>query len=420
MVAHSATLEINERVAAYRAAGRAVLHLGFGEAGLPVLPALADRLHEAVNDNRYAPVAGSVAAREAAAGYWGRRRLSTDPEQILMAPGSKPLLYAVLAAVEGDVVLPTPSWVTYAAQAALSGKRVIGVPVPADCGGVPDPARLADALRRARAEGADPRLLVVTLPDNPTGALAPESVVRQVCEIADREGLVILSDEIYRDLVHGDGAVVSPATFLPDRTIVTAGLSKNLALGGWRIGFARIPDTADGARWRSAMLGVASELWSCMATPMESVATYALGEPADVVEHVARARRLHGAVAAAVADVFADAGATLRRPNAGFYLYPDLEAARPGLERQGVRTGADLGRYLLDEHGLAVLPGESFGDVRDAFRFRVATSLLYGDTEQRWAALESTEPAQLPWISAALGQLRDILGSLPTGTAILD
>ncbi len=409
MLTPSATLEINERVAAYRRTGRHIVHLGFGEAGLPVLPALADRLREAADDNHYAPIAGSAEVRNATAGYWHRRGIPTGDNQILMAPGSKPLLYAALAAIEGDVVLPVPSWVTYAAQAALAGKRVITSPIPTDHGGIPEPDQLTDTLRRARADGADPRLLIVTLPDNPTGTMAPEPAVRQICEIAERHGLVIISDEIYRDLVHDGGPVTSPATLLPDRTIVTGGLSKNLALGGWRVGFARVPDTPEGADWRAAMLGIASELWSCLASPMERAATYALNEPEIVTQHIARSRRLHAAVATAVAAIFTDTGADLRQPTAGFYLYPDLEPARPRLTRIGIRTSADLARYLLDEHGFAVLPGESFGDIPTAFRFRAATSLLYGDTDQRWEALASADPTQLPWIATELQRLRDIL-----------
>src|SRR6266508_2493067 len=219
VIAHSATLEINERVAAHRRAGHSILHLGFGEAGLPVLPDLLERLRTAAPDNAYAPVAGSAPTREAAAGYWSRRGIPTGADQIVLAPGSKALLFAALAVLDGDVVLPQPSWVTYAAQAALTGKRVVGVPVPADCGGVPDPDRLEDALRAARADGADPRIVVLTLPDNPTGTLAPEPTVRRVCEIADRLGLVILSDEIYRDLTHDGSGFTSPAQLLPERTV---------------------------------------------------------------------------------------------------------------------------------------------------------------------------------------------------------
>ncbi|MGZ6708953.1 MAG: aminotransferase class I/II-fold pyridoxal phosphate-dependent enzyme, partial [Solirubrobacteraceae bacterium] len=123
----SPTLATNERVQARIAAGAPVLHLAFGEAGLPVLPSVADRLAAAAGANSYGPVAGSPAVREAVAGYFERRGLPTSADRILVAPGSKALLYALLAVLPGDVVLPRPSWVSYAAQAALAGKRVLDV-----------------------------------------------------------------------------------------------------------------------------------------------------------------------------------------------------------------------------------------------------------------------------------------------------
>jgi aspartate aminotransferase len=397
VVAHSATLELNERLAELRRSGRPVLHLGFGEAGLPVLPELLEHLRTAAPQNAYASVAGAEPAREAAAGYWTRRGLPTSPDQIVFAPGSKALLYAVLAVLDGDVVLPQPSWVTYAAQAALTGKRVIPVPVPAGCGGVPDPDLLEDVLRTAR-----PRVLVLTLPDNPTGTHAPAETVRRVCELAERHDLVILSDEIYRDLVHDGSEFTSPAAWLPDRTIVSAGLSKNLALGGWRIGFLRLPTQA----WREALLGVASEIWSSISTPMQAVAEYALSDPEPVRARIAASRRLHGTVATAVYDAFAAAGAVTRKPDAGFYLYPDFEPLRPELTKLGIDTGAALAGHLLDRHGVAVLRGDAFGDHPQALRFRVATSLLYGTTDdERLTALASDAPLDLPWIKASLDQL---------------
>src|SRR6476469_10656046 len=107
----SPTLATNERVQARLAAGVPVLHLAFGEAGLPVLPSVAERLGAAAGENSYGPVAGSSAVRAAAAGYFERRGLPTGPEQTLLAPGSKALLYALLCVLPGDVVLPRPSWV---------------------------------------------------------------------------------------------------------------------------------------------------------------------------------------------------------------------------------------------------------------------------------------------------------------------
>jgi aspartate aminotransferase len=405
-------LRINEEMQARRARGEPVVHLGFGEAGLPVLQEVADVLRHASGQNSYAPVTGSAAARSAVAGYLDRRGLSTGADQVMLAPGSKPLLFGLMSALPGDVVLPVPSWVSYAAQAALTGKRVVPVPVPEAAGGVPDPERLPSALADARADGAEPGILVLTLPDNPTGTYAEADTVARVCTVAAEHGLVVLADEIYRDLADHPQSLVSPAAVLDDRVVVTGGLSKNLALGGWRIGFARTPATAWGEQLRDRLVGVASEVWSCPATPMDAVATYAFAEPDAVIERVGASRRLHLSVSQAMYDVFADAGATCRRPTAAFYLYPDLEPLRPGFERHAATTAASAATLLLDRYGIGILPGEAFGDDPLALRFRVATSLLYGDGDHRLEALRSDDPAGLPWVSQALDTVRQALKDL--------
>jgi aspartate aminotransferase len=412
VVVHSATLRINEEMQARRARGEPVVHLGFGEAGLPVLPEVAEVLREAAGRNSYAPVTGSAEARAAVAGYLDRRGLPTRADQVMLAPGSKPLLFGLMTALPGDVVLPVPSWVSYAAQAALTGRRVVPVPVPAPVGGVPDPDLLPSVLADARAEGAEPGILVLTVPDNPTGTTAGPDTLARVCAVAAEHGLAVVADEIYRDLVEDPDRLVSPAAVLDDRVVVTGGLSKSLALGGWRIGFARTPDTTWGEQVRDRLVGVASEVWSCTATPMDTVAAYAFAEPDAVTGRVAAGRRLHLSVSHAMYDVFADAGATCRRPSAAFYLYPDLEPLRPGLGRHGAGTAASAATLLLDRYGIGVLPGDAFGDDPHALRFRVATSLLYGDGEQRLEALGSDEPASLPWITRALDTVRQALKDL--------
>ncbi|MGW0712688.1 pyridoxal phosphate-dependent aminotransferase [Streptomyces sp. NPDC002643] len=360
-------------------------------------------------------------AREAAAGWFSRRGLSTRPEQVLFAPGSKSLLFALLAALPGDVVLPCPSWVGYAAQASLLGKRTIDVPIPAEAGGVPDPAVLEQELREARETGARPGILVLTVPDNPTGTVARRSHVQAVCEIAERWGLAIIADEIYRELVH-DGVAPSATEFLPQNTIVTTGLSKSMALGGWRIGLARVPDGEWGRKLLSDLVGVASEIWSSLAAPMQAVAAHVLQDPPDVLRHIERSKRLHAAVARAVHAEFVTAGAVCREPKVGLYLYPDFEplraSGRPGRERRqlesrGITGGASLATALLERHGVGALAGEAFGDAEDGLRVRVATSLLYGESEaERRQALNSADPVALPWIAASLEHLRGALGSL--------
>jgi aspartate aminotransferase len=234
-----------------------------------------------------------------------------------------------------------------------------------------------------------------------------------VCEIAQEFGLLIVCDEIYRDLAYEPEAVRSPASLLPERVFVTNGLSKSMALGGWRIGFCRVPAGPLGADAARALTGVASELWSSLAAPMQHAATYVLDEPQDVREHVARSRRLHRLVTAAAHREVVAAGATCRPPSGAFYLYPDLEPLRPALAAQGVSTGAQLAALLLERHDVAVLEGEAFGDDPAALRFRMATSLLYGSSdEQRWEALAADDPVALPWIAAALERLGEALRAL--------
>ena len=411
----SATLAANEAMAARRSRGQAVLPLAFGEAGLPVAAGLRTALAAASGRSGYGPVAGLPALRSAAAGYWQRRALPTEPDAVICGPGSKPLIFALLLAIGEDVAVPCPSWVSYAAQAGLIGARCHFVAAPAGEGGICDPYQLAAAVRDARLAGRRIGAVIVTLPDNPTGRLGRPDTVRALCEVADEHDLVIISDEIYRDLIHDQAApVLSPSAVAPHRTIVTTSLSKNLALGGWRCGVARMADGPLGRSLAGAVLGAGSEIWSSPAAPVQHAAAVAFGEPDDIVKRITRSRSLHASVVRAVASRCAAAGLLVPPPQAAFYLYPDFEPWRGHLrDARGVTTGDGLARHLLDRYAAGVLPASAFGESSGALRVRIATGLLYGDTDaQREAALQSADPLRLPWIAAALDRFEEILADL--------
>jgi aspartate aminotransferase len=414
-VAVSATLAINETVERKRRAGQIVVPLGFGEAGLPVHPELQAALARAADRNGYGPVAGVESLRTAAAGYWNRRDLPTDPDLLVAGPGSKALLFALLHAIGGDVALPRPSWVSYAAQAALLNRQARFVPTVAGHGGVPDPDQLGEAAAEAAALGRPLRSVVFTLPDNPTGTLTPPAVVTAACEVARRHDLVIISDEIYRDLLHDPAEpFLSAAACAPERTVVTTGLSKSLALGGWRIGVARLPASPLGRTLFDRVTAIASEIWSSPSQPVQHAAACAFAEPPALRARIDASRSLHARIARVVADRFTAAGAELAQPQAAFYLYPDFAQLREHLaDRWSVNTSDDLARVLLDECNVATLPGSVFGEEDDTLKLRVATSLLYGDDEQqRLAALEHPRPETLPWIERALDDLGTALAKL--------
>jgi aspartate aminotransferase len=418
----SATLAANEALDARRRRGERVLPLAFGEAGVPVAPVLRDALATASHQNAYGPVAGSFELRSAAAGYWARRGLPTAPDDVVCGPGSKALLYGLLLNLGADVAIPRPSWVSYAAQASLTGIRPVYVPIVPGQGGVPDPDLLSAAVASARRDGRRIGAVIVTLPDNPTGTLARPDTIRSLCSVAERHDLLIISDEIYRDLTHAGDDFLSPAEVAPDRTVITSGLSKNLALGGWRLGVARLPGGVPrgsgvvprGSALRDALLATCSEIWSAPAAPVQAAATLAFEEPAEITSRVARSRHLHGTIARAVASLLLAAGAAVAPPQGAFYLYPDFAAYRRGLlRRYAVRTSADLAGLLLRGYGVGVLRGSAFGDPADALRLRVATSRLYGEADwQQEAALAAEDPAALPWIADSLAWLEQALAEI--------
>lgn len=411
----SATLAANEALALRRRRGEPVLPLAFGESGLPVHPRLAAELARSAGLGSYGPVAGAERLRAAAAGYWSRRCLPTSPDAVLAGPGSKSLLFATLLALGADVAVPRPSWVSYAAQAALAGTVAHYVPAVPGEGGICDPADLEAAVRARQSSGRPIGAVLVTMPDNPTGRLASPAAVRELCAVAERNNLLIISDEIYRDLVHDpDAPFLSPAQVAPERTVVTTALSKNHSVGGWRIGVARMPDGTSGAALRQRLLGIASEVWSAPAGPVQQAAAVALEEPADLTEYVAQSRRLHAVVCREAARLCAAAGLTVAPPQAAFYLYPDFAPWRDALgARFGISTAADLAALLLDRYGAGTLPGSAFGDHASCLRLRLATGLLYGDTrEQREQALAADRPLRLPWISDAMSRLGEILTDL--------
>jgi aspartate aminotransferase len=411
----SATLAANETLARKRRAGEPVLPLAFGEAGLPAHPLLRDALAAASGGTAYGPVAGLPALREAAAGYWSRRGTPTRADSVVCGPGSKALLFGLLLAIGADVAVPRPSWVSYAAQASMIGTRPHFVPVPPGEGGVCEAAGLARAVTAAQAAGHRIGAVVVTLPDNPTGQLATPARVRALCEVASQHGLIIISDEIYRDLVHDPGRdFASPVTFAPDRTVVTTALSKSLALGGWRIGVARMPDSGTGRALRDRLVGIGSEIWSAPALPIQHAAALAFREPPYITQRLVRSRSLHARVAAAVGGRLAAAGLSVPPPQAAFYLYPDFAPWREHLARaHGLTTGPALAGHLLRRYGVGMLPASAFGEAEEALRMRVATGLLCGETdEQQETALRSADPAALPWIAAALARLDDVLADL--------
>ncbi len=373
----SATLAMNEAVAKRRAVGRETIHLGFGEASFPLHPLLKTALAEAATRTSYAPVLGIPALRQAIAAYLTRTRgVSYSAEQIVVGPGSKALLYALIQILEGDMLLPIPSWVSYAPMARLANRRVIGVQTAPEDRHRLTPQALSQAMTQARQDGANPRILLVNTPSNPTGSMFDGPDVEALAHWAREAGVTLISDEIYAELAHGWREHVSAARFYPEGCIVTGGLSKAFSAGGWRLGYAALPSTAAGDKAMSALRSLASEIWSAAATPLQEAALAAFLPNASVEDYVQRSAFVHGYVARQLYDTLTQLGVPCPRPAGGFYLYPDFSPWRTTLLARGIKTSQELAHYLLEVWDIATLPGSVFNEEPRALRLRLATSLL--------------------------------------------
>ncbi|MEV7381364.1 aminotransferase class I/II-fold pyridoxal phosphate-dependent enzyme [Streptomyces lydicus] len=380
--------------------------------GLPVLPDLAAHLSAAAGRTDAEPPGGADPLRIAACGYWERRGLDTGPGQVLAGPGAGALLLALYAAADGGVVLPRPCAEWYAPPARLLGQPVHLAPVPVESGGMPDPFALLETVHRARMHGDTPRVLVLSVADDPTGTCPAPEQLHEVCEAAAGEGLWVLSDESRRDLLHDphDTVVLSPAEMLPDGVVVLTDLRATLVPAAWPVALARFPATGRGAELRAAALDALTGLDAPLPGPLGCAVTHALGEPEAVRARIAAVARLHGTLAAALHRTVTDAGAVCRPPRSGSHLYADLEPLRRPLATRGIVESTALERKLAP---WAARGGHRFGDAPGALRVRLgAEGLLGTDRELRQRALDAPDPLELPHISEALTALARALAAL--------
>ncbi|WP_329440096.1 aminotransferase class I/II-fold pyridoxal phosphate-dependent enzyme [Streptomyces canus] len=383
--------------------------------GLPVLPELAAVLAAAAARPRAEPVGGGTPLLEAACDYAARRGLPAEPDHVAAAPGAPSLLVALTAALGGDVLVPRPCAAWWAPYARLLGRPVFHVATPAECGGVPDPYALLETVRRVRAEGGDPRLLVLSVADDPTATVAPPEVLHETVEAAAGEGLHLVSDETWRDTVHAPQETVwlSPAEMLPDRVTVVTDLAGSLLPTGWPAAFARFPASGGGDGLHARVLDVLTALGARVAAPVAAAAAHALTEPEPVTAHRAAVGRLHARVADAVHAVVVGAGALSRPPRAGRHLYVDLGPLRPALTAHGVGDAQDLEDFLTARLGMPAPGGHRFGDDLGALRVRLSTGpLLGGSDEERAECLTSSTPLDLPHVQRALLTLESVFDDL--------
>jgi len=363
----SATLAINERSNALKDEGREVFKLGLGQSPFPVPETVRASLERHAGEKDYLPVRGLPALRHAIK-EWHHRRDGIDAmdRHVIVGPGSKELLFILQLVHDSRLTIPSPSWVSYAPQAQILEKDVDWVETQFDNGW----NLTAEALENVcKQDPTQPRLLILNYPNNPTGMSYSADALSAIARVARAYRVVIISDEIYGEVDHGHGHT-SMAEFYPEGTIVSSGLSKWCGAGGWRLGYCIFPDALKPLA--DAMAAVASETFTSVSAPIQYAAVEAFLDTPSIQQYLHNSRRILGALGNWIGQRLTQAGLRVHTPQGGFYIFPDFEPLRKKLAKRGVYTSAALTEVILDETGVACLPGVCFGRRADELTVRLS------------------------------------------------
>jgi len=363
----SATLRINELSNELKASGREIIKLGLGQSPFPVPAPVVQALQDNAYQKDYLAVKGLQPLRQAIATYMNReQQLKASYEDVLIGPGSKELLFLLQLAFYGDLLIPRPSWVSYAPQARIIGRTVHWLPTHAENNWQLTAEEL-DII--CRDDPNRPRILIINYPSNPTGCTYTDEQLLAIANVARKYQLVLLSDEIYGE-VHYEGKHKSIARYYPEGTIVSTGISKWCGAGGWRLGCFIFPE--DLRPLQDAMAIIASETFTATSAPIQYAAIRAFEGGPEIEQYLRHSRRILGALGHYFYRRLSSSGLNLVRPEGGFYVFPDFSPFRDALEKRDIKTSAALATALLEETGVALLPASDFGFMPDTLSVRMA------------------------------------------------
>ncbi len=379
----SATLGINERSNRLIAEGRKVYKLGLGQSPFPVPLPVVEELQANAHQKDYLPVRGLPALQEAVAGYYQRtQNLNIQPKHVLIGPGSKELMFILQLVYYGDLVIPTPSWVSYAPQAQIAGRHVHWLPTRRDNRWLLTPDELEKLCAK---DPSKPRVVILNYPNNPTGCSYTDEELAALAEVARKYRIIMLSDEIYGEL-NFEGAHTSIARYYPEGTIISSGLSKWCGAGGWRLGTFAFPANLE---WLvEGMSVVASETFTATSAPIQYAAVRAFRGGPRIEAYLSHSRRILKTLNDHVLARFVASDVFVAPPQGAFYMLPDFTAHSGKLQARGITTSTELCERILEETGVAFLPGTAFGRPEQELTARIA--LVDFDGAKALAAAERT------------------------------
>lgn len=361
----SPTLVMNERMRDMESSGYEVYKFGFGQSPFPVLRFMVDSLKRHAHQKDYLPVQGYLPLRQAIVNYYNKDKELYSPDQLIIGPGSKELIWSVIFSFDGEIILPQPSWVSYAPQAELANKKIHWLPTSLNDNWIIDP----EVLAKIAGSSDHPKLIILNYPNNPSGTGANIVQMKAIAEVCRQHNIIVLHDEIYGRLSF-DKPHVSFAEIAPELTIRCNGISKWAGAGGWRLGFQIFPSQL--AALKQRVLYMASETYSCVSTPIQMASVEAFTELEKMDDYISNCRSILYKIGNWVCDLLNKNNVHCQRPQGGFYIFPDFNNYNKVFQKLGVTTSDQFCELLLNETGVALLPGSVFGMDKENLVARLA------------------------------------------------
>ena len=341
----SSTLAINEISKKLEDQGKKIFKFGFGQSPFKVPEDVVKELKNNASQNKYLPMQGLYELREAVAKYTSnKKKYDYKSENVIIGPGSKELMFLLHVIFDGEIILPAPSWVSYAPQAILGRNKIQIIQTSRQNNWFPSAKEIEEIIYKDKEKNY---LLFLNSPNNPSGQVCDR--LEEISDIAKKYNLIILSDEIYSELTFKEN-YKSISNFCPEKTIISTGLSKWCGAGGWRLGYFIIPDELKDIKNTINIL--ASETFSAVSAPIQYAAIKAYEN--DHSNYIKKSKNILNAIGKYVFSNLKSNKVLINESQGGFYLMPEFLNNK-------FQSSSEMCDNILRNTGVALLPGSDFG-----------------------------------------------------------
>ena len=341
----SSTLLMNEESKKLEKEGKQIFKFGFGQSPFQIPEDMVNELKKNSHQNKYLPMQGLQELRDAVALYTSNKKGNNyKADNVIIGPGSKELMFLLHILFDGDVILPAPSWVSYAPQAIIGRNKVHWIETKRENNWFPTGEEIEQVISKNKNKNY---LLFLNSPNNPSGQICEN--LHEIATVASKNNLIILSDEIYSELSFDTG-FKSISNFCPEKTIISTGLSKWCGAGGWRLGYFIIPDSLKEIKNKLKVL--ASETFSSVSAPIQYAAISAYQN--DHSSYIRNSSNILKNVGEYVYENLKSNNVIISKPKGGFYLMPEFV-------NKNFSTSSEMCKTILKDTGVALLPGSDFG-----------------------------------------------------------